>query len=598
MATYPRPQFQRDCWHSLDGKWEFALDRDGLWSTPADVEWDSIIEVPFAPETPASGVEATGFFRACWYRRAFHDVRADPSERLVLHIGAVDYDATIWVNGLLADRHQGGYTPIAVDITDHLIDGEAQTVVVRAEDDPRDLTQPRGKQDWREEPHAIWYPRTSGIWQSVWLEPVPAVRIETLRWSSNLERWEIEFEARIEGRQRDDLRLVMRLRAGNTLLADDRYTVVAGEVIRRIALSDPGIDDARNELLWSPESPTLIDAEITLEDSEGGVLDRVHSYTALRAVRVQGDSFWLNGRPLRLRMVLDQGYWPETGLTAPDDDALRRDVELALAMGFNGVRKHQKIEDPRYLTWADRLGLLVWEEMPSVYRFTKRSVGRLTREWMAVMERDVSHPCIVAWAPFNESWGVPDLPMNAAQRDWVRALYHLTKTFDPSRPVIGNDGWESVVTDIVGIHDYESDLEIIDARYGGPTGGSNVLQRAQPAGRLLTFDAPSTVGYPIMLTEFGGIAFAPLDATDDTWGYSRAFDAEGFAERYRDLLAVVHRQQIFSGFCYTQFTDTYQEANGVLYADRTPKFPIEAIARATRGDRTPASAGADIALAR
>src|SRR4029079_965966 len=240
---------------------------------------------------------------------------------------------------------------------------------------------------------------------------------------------------------------LLKLLAGGRVIADDRSRVLGGEVHRRIAFSDPGIDDFRNELLWSPSSPKLIEARLQLWAERGELIDDVASYTALRSIAVQGDRVILNGRPYTLRMVLDQGYWPESGLTAPDDAALRRDVELAKAMGFNGVRKHQKIEDPRYLYWADHLGLLVWGEMTSAYRFNKSSLARLTREWMDAVRRDYSHPSIISWVPFNESWGVPNLPDNQPERHWVRALYHLTKTLDPTRPVIGNDGWESVATD-------------------------------------------------------------------------------------------------------------------------------------------------------
>ena len=279
-------------------------------------------------------------------------------------------------------------------------------------------------------------------------------------------------------------------------------------------------------------------------------------------------------------MALDQGYWPESGLTAPDDDALRRDVELAKAMGLNGVRKHQKIEDPRYLYWADRLGLLVWEEMPSAYQFTNRSIERLTREWLAALERDRSHPCIVAWVPFNESWGVPDLPNIAAQRHYVQALYHLTKTIDPARPVIGNDGWEHVATDIVTIHDYDGNLEQITRRYASADALPNLFTHALPAGRLVSLTEGARPGQPIMLTEFGGLSFSDAPGA---WGYTRTGSATEFAERFTRLLAVVRSLSLFTGFCYTQFADTYQETNGLLYPDRTPKFPIEQIAAATSG---------------
>lgn len=579
---YPRPMLRRDSWIGLNGPWSFALDPEGRWEVPAEVEWTATIVVPFSPETPASGIGDTGFYRRCWYKRTFETPRLAHGERLLLHFGAVDWAATVWVNGGLAARHEGGYTPFTADVT-HLLAGGKNTVVVRADDDPADLAKPRGKQDWQLEPHGIWYPRTTGIWQTVWLESVPPTWVGNVRWTPNLERWEIGFEAWIAGEPRPGLRLGVKLRAGAQLLADDTYQVVAGEVHRRIALSDPGIDDYRNELLWDPARPHLIQAEIELWAERGQRLDKVASYTALRTVSVQGDRFILNGRPYTLRMVLDQGYWPQSGLTAPDDRALRRDVRLAKRMGFNGVRKHQKIEDPRYLYWADRLGLLVWGEMPSAYRFTKRSIRRLTREWMDVIQRDANHPSIVAWVPFNESWGVPNLPDSMPERHYVRTLYHLTKTLDPTRPVVGNDGWESVATDVIGIHDYDADPPEIARRYQTEDMLPSILERERPGGRLLVLDVDAHEKRPpLMLSEFGGIAYSP-ERAGTTWGYSRARSAEEFADRYADLVAAVGSLVLFCGSCYTQFADTYQEANGLLFADRTPKLPLRDIAAATVG---------------
>ncbi|WP_348652839.1 glycoside hydrolase family 2 TIM barrel-domain containing protein [Polyangium sp. y55x31] len=579
---YPRPQLRRAGWKSLDGIWDFALDRPARWTIPEDVAWDRTILVPFAPEAQRSGIGETGFFDACWYRRRVEPPAMRPGERLLLHFGAVDYDATVWVQRSMVARHEGGYTPFSVDITEYLPSSGPIEIVVRAFDDPADLAKPRGKQDWQLEPHSIWYPRTTGIWQTVWLERLPACAIRSVRWTPSLERWELDCFAKIDGRSADRMRLRLRLVSRGNLLVDDTYAVVSGEVHRRIALSDPGIDDYRNNLLWRPGSPTLIEAELELIGQDGRTIDRVESYTALRAIALQGDRILLNGRPYPLRLVLDQGYWPETGMTAPDDAALRRDVELARAMGFNGVRKHQKIEDPRYLYWADRLGLLVWAEMPSAYRFTRQSVERLTREWLEAMERDHSHPCIMAWVPFNESWGVPNLPDNAPERHYVQALYHLTKTLDPSRPVVGNDGWESVATDIIGIHDYDSDPDRIARRYHAEEARPRLLRRERPGGRMLVLEGPAAgAEHPLVLSEFGGIAFAP--GQSGTWGYSRCDDAGMLAAAYEGLLAVVRSVEMFSGFCYTQFADTYQEANGLLYADRTPKFSLERIAAATRG---------------
>jgi hypothetical protein len=551
-----------------------------MWRNPSEVSWTSEIRVPFAPETPASGVTHRGFFRACWYRRRVRLPPVPPDGRLHLHFGAVDYEAAVWADGKLLGRHRGGYTPFTLDITNLAASRDSVELVVRALDDPHDLAKPRGKQDWQLEPHSIWYPRATGIWQTVWLEVVPATYITSIRWTANLERWEIGFIARVAGHERDGLRIHVRLHTPACIIADDIYAVLACEAHRRIALSDPGIDDYRNELLWSPESPTLIHAEIALLDERGAVLDRVTSYTALRSMNTQRDRIVLNNRPYPLRLVLDQGYWPGTGQTAPDDDALRRDVELAKAMGFNGVRKHQKLEDPRYLYWADVLGLLVWGEMPSAYRFTRDSVERLTHEWIAAVDRDYSHPCVVAWVPINESWGVPNLPDNPAERHYVQALYHLTRTLDPTRPVIGNDGWESVATDIIGIHDYDHDPERLARRYRAADELPRLFRRERPGGRLLVLESERHSDLPVVLSEFGGIA---LSGVPGTWGYARACDDRELAERYERLMRAVHSIGLLSGFCYTQFADTYQEANGLLYADRQPKIPLARIAAATRG---------------
>lgn len=579
--AYPRPQLQRHQWTSLNGTWKFTYDDEGQYTQPSDItNWRQHIEVPFAPESIRSGIHDTGFHPNCWYERQF-EVDAG-NNRVLLHFGAVDYRARVWVNGQLMIDHEGGHTPFSMDITSVLYPTGHQTVTVWAEDDPHELAKPRGKQDWQRHPHSIWYPRTSGIWQTVWLEQVPQTYIEQLRWTPHFERWEIGFEGFVAGKPQQDMQLKLRLTVGNQLLVNDTYEVLNGEIHRRIALSDPGIDDYRNELLWSPEKPTLIDAEIQLW-CQGQLVDQVVSYTAMRTVSIQRDRFMLNGQPYYLRLVLDQGYWEDSLMTAPSDEALRRDVELTKQMGFNGVRKHQKIEDPRFLYWADVLGLMVWEEMPSAYRFTPKSVERLTKEWTEVIERDASHPCIVVWVPFNESWGVPDLTATLAHQHCVQALYHLTKTLDPTRPVIGNDGWESTATDILAIHDYDTKSQRLAKRYGPEVKLSDLFDRQRPGGRVLTLDGYPHQGQPIMLTEFGGIAFTKPEENSQTWGYARSSNVTEFQRQYADLLQTVNKVEMFSGFCYTQLTDTFQEANGLLYADRTPKFPLEAIASATLG---------------
>jgi beta-galactosidase/beta-glucuronidase len=586
-AAYPRPLLVRQSWSTLDGKWRFTYDDDCAYAQPADVpKWPLTITVPFPPESKASGIGDRGFHRACWYER---DFEADPrTGRILLHFGAVDYSAKVWVNGHFVARHEGGHTPFSADITAALNKTGRHTLTVRVEDDPHDLTKPRGKQDWQLEPHAIWYPRTTGIWQTVWLERVPATYIQKIRWTPHVDGFAFTLEARLGGAPADNLTLEVRLRHGDRTLAHDRYGVVNNEVDRGIILSDPGIDDYRNELLWSPERPTLLDADIVLRRGDE-VLDRVASYTALRSVTISRDRFMLNGRPYVLRMVLDQGYWPDTLLAAPSDAALRHDVELAKAMGFNGVRKHQKIESSRYLYWADRLGLLVWGEMPSAYRFTRTAIRRTVQEWAEAIERDYSHPCVIVWVPFNESWGVPELPSVDQHRHAVQALYHLTKTLDATRPVIGNDGWESTATDIIGIHDYDCSADRISQRYGVEIDPAQLFDRRRPGGRVLTLDGYPHRGQPIMLTEFGGIAFIPGRHDKRSaagWGYSRVATKEEFSKLFHDLLEAVIMCPLFSGFCYTQFADTFQEMNGLVTADRKPKLPLEEVARTVKLART------------
>lgn len=251
QRRYPRPQLERARWQSLDGRWDFALDVEGRWHLPEQVSWNAKIEVPFAPETPAGGVGFTDFFRACWYRRVVTPGPISSGERVLLHFGAVDYRAQVWVGDSLLGGHEGGYTPFSFDAT-KAFRGGPQTIVVRAEDDPVDLAKLRGKQDWQREPHSIWYPRTTGIWQTVWLEVVPKARIGSVRWASSLDRWELSCDLSIEGDVPPGSSLQLRLGAGGKLIANDRYEVLSGEVNRRIALSDPGLDDRETSYFGAP----------------------------------------------------------------------------------------------------------------------------------------------------------------------------------------------------------------------------------------------------------------------------------------------------------------------------------------------------------
>ena len=579
VADYPRPQYVRSQWESLDGLWDYAFSEA---ERANDVTWEGDIRVPYPPESSLSGVNDGSFHPVIWYRRTF-DVPEDwREERIILHFGAVDYAARVWVNGSLVVSHEGGHTPFSADITDVLSPGE-QVVVVRAEDDPLDMHKPRGKQDWEREPHGIWYPRTTGIWQPVWLEPVPPTHITRVRFTPDLDSFGILVEVEVSRPGKElNLELTFYREDDNgkeEVLAEDLLRLRGTQVKRFVHFPDPGIDSARKSYLWTPETPNLIGVTVNLLREERR-LDQVASYTALRTVEAREGAFLLNGRPYFLRLALDQGYWDESLLAAPSGDALRKDVELAKAMGFNGVRKHQKIEDPRYLTWADKLGLLVWEELPSAYAFGPDTVERLTREWLEVINRDHNHPCIVAWVCFNESWGVPDLPASEAQRHLVAGLYGLTKALDPSRPAIGNDGWEHVVTDLLTIHDYTRAPATLGERYGTPERSEKTVRSWLEHKRLTILPGAQAGGEPKLLSEFGGIRFNP--ETEEGWGYQQVENAEALLKLYAAMIRAVSGPGL-AGFCYTQFADTFQEQNGLLYSDRRPKVDLGALSKATQG---------------
>jgi hypothetical protein len=579
---YPRPQLRRAEWLSLDGPWQVMLDDHVSHHEPVGVPFERSIVVPFPPEAKASGVHDTGFRRRVWYRRVVElDAQLVPGaeQRLMLHFGAVNHRARVWINGQYALQHVGGHSPFSIDVSRYL-DGARLEIVVQAEDDPHDMHKVRGKMDWELEPHAIWYPRTTGIWRSVWLEKVARAHVAQLRWSADVANWQIRLDATL-AHVPAGCSVEVSLRLGARVLVVDRC-LLTGPVLSRIfQLPDPGIDDARSHWMWSPESPQLIEAQVSVFGADGQMLDSVESYTALRTVTVEGDRFMLNSRPYYLRMVLDQGYWPDSLMVASSAQ-LREDIMLIKQLGFNGARKHQKSEDPRWLYWCDVLGLCVWGEMPSAYGFSSQTVHGVLEEWKELVERDISHPCIVAWVPTNESWGVPELMNDARQVDFVKAMYHLTCALDGSRPVVGNDGWEMPCGDLVNIHDYHADPDVLIERYGSRAALADTLEHVRPANRKLVIDGFDARGRPVMLSEFGGIACFD-EAGGKGWGYSVARDGAELLERYRALMAAVHLCKPLAGFCYTQLTDTFLEKNGLLTADRIPKAPIAALAAATRG---------------
>lgn len=572
MPGYPRPQLVRDQWQLLTGPWEYAADPDDRgvaerWSAPSHRLAGRIV-VPYPPESPLSGVGVDGP-SVHWYRREC-EIALAPGSRVLLHLEAVDFEADVWVNGAHVAHHVGGFTPIRADVTDALAGDGRQVVTVRARDEQRDLEQPRGKQDWRDEPHEVWYERTSGIWRDVWWERVPATRIDGLRWFPDPVAGTVGLEVAIAGPVPDELVVDCALAVAGRPLASARGAVSGGTA--RLVVDLPGDVAA---IRWTPESPVLVDAAVRLSGA-GGTLDEVGSYVGLRSVGTGRGGFLLNGEPYYLRLVLEQGYWPDSHLAQPDDDALRHEAELVKALGFNGLRMHQTTPDPRFLAWCDRIGLLVWDECPSAFAFTPRALTATLGQLAEIVERDVNHPSVCAWVPFNESWGVEGLVGGERQRAAVAAGYHLARALDGSRPALGNDGWEYTVGDVVGVHDYGHDAAALARRYRD-------LRAALRTGRVS--DRPIALrevadDAPVVLSEFGGFTLSADEGAWDAYGAVRSGD-ELLVEL--DLLVTaVAGVEGLAGFCYTQLTDTRQETNGLLTADRRPKADPASIAEIVR----------------
>jgi len=561
---YPQPQFERSLWLNLNGTWQFEFDDRNAgvaagWSN-GNKEFSRQITVPFCFESRLSGIGDTSFHPWVWYRRTFSIPDEWKGRHVLLHFGAVDYRASVWVNGKLAGKHEGGNTPFVLEIT-ALVDRGSNTLVVRAEDPPTDRYIPRGKQYWEPKSHGIFYTRTSGIWQTVWLESAGESYLEKVRTTPSPDGT-VEFSATIAHPQSGtELHAVVSsnqqtLASGTSRTDGPRATVSA-------AIKDPR--------LWSPETPTLYDVTFELRRN-GTVLDRVRSYFGFRSVRAEAGRVLLNGRPYYLKMVLDQGYWPDSILTPPSDEAIQYDIRMTKEMGFNGARKHQKLEDPRFLYWADRMGLLVSSEMANAYLFDADYAARFTREWIEAVERDYNHPSIVMWVPINESWGTPNL-RDPRQQNHLKALYTLTHSLDDGRLVVDNDGWEHTdMTDLMTLHDYTRTGELLYERYrslGAP--GTAIPNNARAA----LVPGYRHNGSPFLLSEFGGIAFIPPghQVPAESWGYSGVEKTpESVLERLKGLYSAIARVPAFAGICYTQLTDVEQEINGLLTYDRKPKF--------------------------
>ncbi|ACQ81123.1 glycoside hydrolase family 2 sugar binding [Beutenbergia cavernae DSM 12333] len=580
---YPRPQMVRPDWLNLNGTWQFEIDGgdSGLERGLVESDLAGEITVPFAPESELSGVGNVDFMEAVWYRRTV-TIPADwAGKKALLHFGAVDHDTTVWVNGTEVVRHRGGFSPFTADLDGVAAPGEEATIVVRARD-PRHTPQARGKQATKFINSECNYTRTTGIWQTVWLEPVPHVHLRRPRITPDVATSSFTVVAPLSNnRPGFSVRVTVGDADGAIATATARADVDLAPSLRLEVPAD-------RVHLWSAGDGHLYDVTVELLDADGAVVDAVDSYAGLRSVSIDGKRILINGKPVFQRLVLDQGYYPDGIMTAPTDDALVRDIELSLEAGFNGARLHQKVFEERFLYHADRLGYLVWGEFGDwgvggggPITDHQRVTASFTTQWLEILERDVSHPSIVGWCPLNETWQVLHDRITDLD-DVMRGMFLATKLADPSRPVLDTSGYSHRVleTDVYDSHDYEQDPAKFRENQAGLADGTPFLNTHD--GRTIS---QGYAGQPYFVSEYGGIwwnpeAAASVDGTDraESWGYGqRVQDEEEFQVRFAGLTDVLLDDEDMFGYCYTQLTDVFQEQNGIYRFDRSTKLDVDRV---------------------
>lgn len=580
IKDYPRPQFVRKSWENLNGIWDFAFDDNNIgeqerWnlSFPANLT----INVPFTYETKLSGIQDESRHDNIWYHRKIKiDKSMLVSHKYWLHFEGSDFITKIWVNGQFAGAHKGGYSRFSFDVSNLVIDGD-NDLVVKVEDS-FDKQQPRGKQRWLEKNYGCWYVQTTGIWKTVWAEYVPYISFSSIKMTPNIQNACVDIEYDISASISDlneSLEVEATVSFDGEFVNKNRSVISYNHVITRIDMFTQKAEDFHwSAKLWSPKTPHLYDIQFRLL-KDGAVVDEIGSYFAMRDIRINGTNVLLNNRPLYQKLILDQGYWEDSHLTPPSEEALIEDIEKIQALGYTGLRKHQKTEDERFLYWCDVKGMLVWSEAPATYQYGDAAVEEFTREWMEIVKQNYNHPCIITWVPFNESWGVENIFTRQDQQHFTEAIYYLTKSIDPQRPVIVNDGWEHTISDIITLHDYEESGEKFLERYKRFYDEILTNQVFHCGDHPAFAEHYHYRGQPIIISEFGGIAF---NSEAEGWGYgNKVENEEAFLVRFDSVTSAIKELPYVCGYCYTQVTDVQQEINGLLDSRRNFKVSPDAI---------------------
>ena len=578
---YPRPQFVRENWENLNGVWDFCFDdanRGERENWYQKFDGNLKINVPFTYETKLSGIGDESRHDYVWYHRMISvDGAKLEQNKYVIHFEGSDFYTKVWVNGKYAGSHKGGYARCSFDVTDLVHDGENE-LVVKVEDS-YDTQQPRGKQRWIEKNFDCWYVQTTGIWKTVWSEYVPKISLSNVKMTPDLQNASLKLEFEVDAAKeclKEGIMISAAITFDGTKIANQSVQVNqkhAEMTVNIICCETDGMQWGGIRT-WAPQQPDLYDIDFEVI-YHGEAVDTIGSYFAMREIRIDGSNILLNGRPLYQRLILDQGYWKDSCLTPPSEEALIEDINKIHALGYNGLRKHQKTEDERFLYWCDVKGMLVWSEMASAYRYSDYAVEEFAKEWVEIVRQNYNHPCIITWTPVNESWGVSQIETKRSEQHFTEAVYHLTKSLDSMRPVIVNDGWEHTVSDIITLHDYEENGETLYKRY---VEYKDEIMNTEVYHCNIKSAFANGYGYkgqPVIISEYGGIAF---NNDDSGWGYGNKVNTkEEFIKRFDAITTAVKEIPYCCGYCYTQVTDVQQEINGLMDMERNFKVEPEII---------------------
>ncbi len=567
VQGYPRIQFVRQDFRNLNGQWDFVFLNDDISNLNiAEINFDKTIKVPYAYQSPLSGIGNSEYHRCVGYRKTFTYTK-NKDKDLLLHFEAVDYEAFVYLNGNYIGTHKGGYTRFSFDITKYVNEGENEIVVLVV--DGKEADKVRGKQSWMPKPWGCWYTETTGIWRSVWMEEVSHVRLSSMRVDPIKEKDALRFEYEIENFV-PGIQLAIHIEYASHPIAD--VILFPKSEHGDIEISIKNEYEAFRVQQWSSEYPNIFDLVYEVKDENGNVMDTVKSYSAYKSFEAKGSLLYINNNPVFMKMVLFQGYYRNLGLTPETEDEYERVVNLCKTIGLNGIRMHQKLESELFYYYCDMMGIMTFLEIPSPYEFSSRTIESVHSTLMEALKQYSNHPSIVAYVPLNESWGVPHISTSVQEMNLASSLYYLAKAYDPNRLCIDNDGWEHVeTTDMMTIHNYEQEPARLEALY--KDFDSVMKDRNQMMNcRALNDVGCHYKGQPVLLDEFVGTSYSGSNG----WGYGSTVNSDDqYEERIRGLISTARNHPYFTGYCITQFNDTYQETNGLFDEDYNPKISIE-----------------------